>query len=154
MTIIAGLAAMGACRKKKGPADVDTAKPDSSLLSQLNMSALVNTVEWKTDSAYSYKVVNSGGDTSIFNLMVIATQEKDNQRSTINISITDFKGKGTYKIDPPINTATYYSGNIRHYASTGNFVVVTDTGSLYKGTFNFVADTVSVIDGKFSIAKP
>lgn len=148
------LVATVACKKNKGPADGDTAKPDTSLLSQLKMTAKINNVEWQTDSAYSYRVKNSGADTSQYNLMLVGTKTSSSDYSTININITDYKGKGVYKIEPPINTITYYNNNIRHYASSGTFTVASVTDNLLSGTFSFVADTVTVKEGEFTVAKP
>lgn len=151
---VAGVVVAGACKKKPGPADVPTAKPDTSLAAQITMSAIINARPWKTDSSYSYKVQNSANDTLSYNLMIVATRVENNEVSTINLTINDFKGKGSYTINPPINTATYYNGNIRHYALSGNITITADTSRLLSGTFTFVADTVTVLDGQFKVAQP
>ncbi len=152
--IIFIIAATGACRKKRGPANVDSIKQDNSIDSLLVMSALVNGIQWKTDSAYSYKVKNSANDTTTFSLLLSATQLKDGVASTITFNITDFKGPGNYNINPPVNTAAYYLGNIRHYGSAGTFSVLADTGGVLSGSFSFVADTVSIVNGSFTVAVP
>lgn len=144
----------GACKKKPGPIDVPSAKPDTSIAAQITMSALINARQWKTDSSYSYRVRNSANDTLSYNLMIVATRIANNEISTINLCINDFKGKGSYPINPPVNTATYYNGNMRHYALSGNITITADTGRLFSGTFSFGADTVNVLDGRFKVAQP
>lgn len=149
--VFSGLA-FYSCRKAKGPIDVPSIKQDSSLSAQLAMSALVNGANWKTDSAYSYKITRTDNDTAVWDLMVTATQRKTSAPSTITFSINNFRGVGEYKINPPFVTATYYNGNTRHFASSGTISVQADTASLLSGVFNFVADTVSIVDGKFKVA--
>ncbi len=141
-----------ACRKAKGPSDVPSIKPDSSLAAQLSMSALVNGATWKTDSAYSYKIERMDNDTAVWELMITATQRRGGLASTITFNINDFKGVGAYKVSPPSVTATYYNGNIRHFSSSGTITIQSDTSNLLSGVFNFVADTVSIVDGKFKVA--
>ncbi len=142
------------CKKNKGPKDVQSAQPDNGIDSILTMKALINGVDWSTDSAYSYKVKNSGNDTGIINLMVIATQNRNDTVSTITFTITGYEGVKEYIINPPTNTATYYSGNQRHYATSGSFDVKSDSGNILSGTFNFVADTIAATKGTFKVALP
>ena len=142
------------CRKASGPADVRSAQQDNSIDSLLLMTASVNGVEWLTDSAYSYKVKKSNNDSASFNLKISATQIKNSQVSTITFDIADFSGVNEYPVNPPWNTATYYIGNVRHFATSGTIVVSSDTGNILSGTFNFVADTITVTNGTFNVALP
>lgn len=142
-----------ACRKAKGPANVGSVKP-KKLDSTVHMYATVNGAEWKTDSAYGYNVRNSGNDTGISNLLITATKYTSGI-STIKFNITRYTGLGTYTINPPVNTATYYdANNMRHFATAGTIVFATDTAYALRGTFSFTADTVSVINGEFDVALP
>lgn len=140
------------CRKVKGPANVPSLQQDTSLSGQLSMSALVNGATWKTDSAYSYKISRMDNDTTVWDLMITATQRRGGQPSTITFNISNFKGVGEYKVNPPNVTAIYYNGNIRHFSMAGAINIQSDTSSLLSGVFNFVADTVSIVDGKFKVA--
>ncbi len=148
--IVAG----SACKKNKGLQNVDSIQQDNSIDSLLLMTATINGKPWQTDSAYSYKVKNSGNDTGSINLMISATRIKNDTASTIVFNITGFKGVQEYAINPPTNTATYYAGTQRHFATSGVFTVKTDTGNVLKGTFSFTADTISVTSGTFSVALP
>lgn len=153
--MVAGIAT-GSCKKRTGPPDVQPAQPDTSLAAQITMSAVINAEPWKTDSSYSYKILNSGNDSNSYNVLIQAIRVANGEVSTIKLNITDFKGKGTYPVNPPVTTATYYNGNNRHYALTGNINITADTGRLLSGTFNFTADngTITVLDGQFKVALP
>jgi hypothetical protein len=142
------------CRKAKGPSNIKSAQPDNSIDSLLNMVADINGVRWETDSAYSYRVKNSGNDSNVINLMVIATQKSDSVTSTMKFNISNFTGMGNYPILPPANTITYYKGNIRYFATSGVFTVIKDSGGVMSGTFNFIADTITVTNGTFTLALP
>lgn len=154
--IVIGLVLMAAfsCKKAKGPADVPSAQQNNSLDSATLMSATVNGVSWKTDSAFSYRVKASTNDSDVMNLQVIATGDAGGSSSTIVINITDYKGVKSYPIDPPQNNATYYWNNRRFYATSGTFNVLKDSGNIISGTFNFIADTVVVTKGTFALAAP
>jgi hypothetical protein len=92
---------IAACKKNKGPASVPSAQPDNGVDSLLSMTAVINGVDWKTDSAYSYKIKNSGNDSGVINLMIVATQTKNDTVSTITFNLTDYTGIKDYAIDPP-----------------------------------------------------
>ncbi len=141
------------CKKASGPADVKSAE-QNNIDSLLVMKALVNGAEWYTDSAYSYKVKKSDNDTDAFNLKIVATQIVDSNVTTIAFDIANFRGIGEYPVNPPWNTAIFYKGNERHFASSGIFIVSSDTSSVLSGQFNFVADTINVANGTFSVALP
>ncbi len=142
------------CRKAKGPSNTKSAQPDNSIDSLLNMTADVNGVRWETDSAYSYRVKSSGNDSNLINLMVIATNKNDSPTTTMKVNISNFTGVGNYAILPPANTITFYLGSIRHFATSGVFTVIKDTGGVMSGTYNFIADTIIVTNGTFTLALP
>ncbi len=144
-----------ACKKAKGPANTKSVQPRNNLDSTVEMSATINGANWKTDSAYGYSVRYSGNDSNYTNLMITATKHDSVGPTTIKFSITRFEGPKTYPINPPVNTATYYdANNMRHYATSGSIVVVSDTAYALRGTFSFTADTVSVANGLFDVALP
>ncbi len=142
------------CRKAKGPSNTKSAQPDNSIDSLLNMTADINGVRWETDSAYSYRVKSSGNDSNLINLMVIATKKNDSVTSTMKFNISNFTGVGNYSILPPANTITYYLGSIRYFATSGVFTVIKDSGGVMSGTYNFIADTIVVTNGTFTLALP
>jgi hypothetical protein len=143
-----------ACKKNRGPADGNSVQPNNHLDSMVSMSATINGQAWQTDSAFGSYVQQSGNDSGVVNLMITATREKNGSASTILFNITNFSGPTTYTINPPVNTATYYQGNTRYYATSGQIVVTNDTGVAIIGTFNFVADTVTITNGVFNVALP
>jgi len=143
-----------ACKKTKGPADVKSAQQDNSLDSPTLMSATVNGVGWKTDSAFSYRVNTSTNDTETVNLMVSATNYGGSSPTTIVIHISGYQGVRSYAIEPPENNATYYANNRRFYATSGSFNVLKDSANIITGTFSFIADTVVVTKGNFSLVSP
>jgi hypothetical protein len=142
------------CRKTKGPASVPSVQPNNGVDSLINMSALVNTRQWQTDSAYSYKVKNSANDSTVINLLIVATQWGPSDTSTITININNYTGPATYNVNPPINAIYYYARNVRHIATSGSFKVESDTGQLLRGTFSFVADSIKVTNGSYKVALP
>jgi len=146
--------AAGACKKAKGPANGKSVQPNNNLDSNVLMTAVINAVKWRSDSAFGYLVKTSGNDSGRANLMITATQKSTNNPTTITLIINNFTGPNTYSINPPVNTATYYIGNNRHYAILGKVIITSDTAYALKGTFNFVADTISVTNGVFNVARP
>ena len=142
-----------ACKKTKGPANGKSVQPNNNLDSTVSMSALINGINWQTDSAFGYNVKHSGNDSGMVNLMITATN-KNKGVSTITINITNYNGPNTYAVNPPLNTATYYIGNYRHYASHGQIIIGSDTAYALKGTFTFIADTITVANGVFNVALP
>jgi len=142
------------CRKAKGPSNIKSAQTDNSIDSLLNMTADINGKRWETDSAYSYRVKNSGNDSNVINLMVIATRKTNSITSTLKFNITNFTGIGNYPILPPMHTATYYYGSMRYFATSGMFTVIKDSGGVMSGSYNFIADTINVTNGTFVLALP
>ncbi len=142
-----------ACKKRSGPANGNSVQPDNGLDSLVSMSASISGRSFSTDSVYGY-LVKHIGDTARINLLITGSQHRNDTASTISFTITDYAGIGTYPINPPYISATYYVGNIRHYATSGQIVVTSDTQYGVIGTFSFVADSTNVTDGKFNAAKP
>ena len=145
-----------ACKKATGPANGKSVQPKNNVDSTVSVSAIINGSGWQTDSAYGYNVKHSGNDSGVSDLMITATStdKKTNVVSTITFNISNYSGPREYKITPPYNTATYYIGNMRHFALLGSFVVATDTAYALRGSFSFVADTFTVSQGVFDVALP
>ena len=143
-----------ACKKAKGPVNGPSVQPNNNLDSLVSIKATINGFEWQTDSAYGYTVKHSGNDSGVSNLMITASNTNNGQVSAMTFNITNFTGPKSYTINPPINTAAYYLGNIRHYATHGIIVVTSDTAYALKGTFYFTADTITVSNGEFNVALP
>jgi hypothetical protein len=142
-----------ACKKSSSPVTGNSVKqkdPDSTVF----ISATINGGNWQTDSAFGYKVKYSGNDSSTSNLLINATRTNNGGSTTISFNVTRFNGPGTYPVNPPLVTATYYVGTQRHFATTGNIVVMSDTAYALRGTFSFRADTITVDNGKFDVALP
>jgi hypothetical protein len=144
---------LAACSKVHGPANGNSIQANNHQDSLVFMSAIVNGLDWRTDSAFGYSIRNSANDSTVFTLEVTATQMKNGQASTIQFDIPRFTGPSTYNINPPLITASYYEGTTRNYATSGT-ITVTDTSyfSLI-GNFNFSTGTVNVT-GQFNVAKP
>lgn len=156
------LFAFAACKKVSGPANGNSIQPNNKIDSTVSMAALVNGIKWQTDSAFGYFIRNSGNDSGVQNLLILATKYGSNNNiTTINFNIANFTGANTYQINPPLNTATYYVGNNRYYADSGQITITVntlivngDTGASLTGTFSFNADTIKVINGVYNIAEP
>jgi len=142
------------CSKAKGPADGKSVQVNNHLDSTVSLSALINGTNWQTDSAYGYKVNSSGNDSGVVNLVITASKRNGGVASTISFNITRYSGANTYTIAPPVNTAAYYIGSERHFATSGQLVVTTDTGVALLGNFYFTADSFNVEQGVFNVARP
>jgi hypothetical protein len=143
-----------ACKKVKGPANGKSVQPNNHLDSTVAINASINGAPWQTDSAYGYNVKYSGNDSGVSNLMITATNYTTNPRSTITFNITKYAGLQVYTVSPPINAATYFIGNSRHFATKGTITFTSDTAYSLKGTFSFTADTFTVTGGVFNVAIP
>ena len=153
--------AFAACKKASGPANGKSIQPNNNIDSTVTFNAMINNVSWQTDSAYSAFVKNSGNDSGIVNLNITATKYGDSIPSTIIFYISNYTGASTYTINPPLNTAAYYIGSNRYFATSGQVIIAVnqlivrgDTGYSLTGTFNFVADTFTVSGGTFNVAEP
>ena len=143
-----------ACNKASGPADGPSIQPNNKLDTLESMSATINGQAWQTDSAFGAYVQQSDNDSGVVNLEINATQKKNGVVSTFVFNITNFSGPETYLINPPVNTATYYVGSQRYFATSGTIVVTSDTGYAIIGYFNFIAGTDTVTNGIFNVALP
>lgn len=120
----------------------------------VSIAALINGENWQTDSAYCYKVGYSGNDTGKVNLLITASKRVSGNTSTIEFKLTNYYGPGSYAINPPLNTATYYIGNQRHFATSGEMIINTDTAYALIGIFYFTADSINVEQGIFNVTRP
>lgn len=146
---------MLACAKVSGPANGNSVQPNNRLDSTISVSALINGQQWQTDSAYSYRVVPSNNDSGKYNLLITATKNVSfGGPSTFTLIISNYAGPNTYPINPPVNTATYYAGAERHFATSGEIVVASDSPYAVIGTFNFIADSTHIEYGAFNVPVP
>lgn len=163
--LLSAIIAVSACKKASGPPNVKSAQVNNTLDSSVYMSAMINGFLWVTDSAFGYQVKSSANDSGASSLMVTATRIKGDSISTITFQISQYTGDGTYAIDPPYTSLSYYVGNTRYFATNGeivinpnkiNSLVATGNGGdlSLSGTFSFVADSLEVWGGNFYIARP
>jgi hypothetical protein len=141
-----------ACKKVKGPANGKSVQPNNNRDSTVAITATINGAAWTTDSVFAYLQPYSGNDSGAYSLMINAVNYASN--TTMTFYITNYTGPNTYAITPPYNTATYYVGNKRNYASAGQIIIASDTAYALKGSFNFIADTVTVNSGTFNASAP
>ena len=142
-----------ACKKSENPAMGVSVQPNNKLDTLVAMNAKVNGVNWQTDSVNGYNVLYTN-DSGRLNLFITATQKQGDTSTTISFTLTNYLGPATYTVSPPLNSAAYYVGNTRHMATSGQVVVVTDTNYAITGTFNFIADSITVTQGVFNVEKP
>jgi hypothetical protein len=151
LAIVCGLS----CSKVKGPANAPSYPVNNHLDSTVHIKATVNGYQWQTLSAYGYTVKNSANDSSVSNLMINAYYTNAaGQPTSMTFNITKYSGPNTYTINPPNNTATYYLGSVRHYATHGVLTIDSDTAYALRGSFYFTADTITVSNGEFDVALP
>ena len=146
--------AFTACKKAPGPANGHSISPNNNLDSMVSVSVLIDSQKWQTDSAFAYLIQTSGNDSLITGLMINCVKTTGNTARSINFYITNFSGPGIYLINPPYNTATYYVGTARNYATLGQIVITSDTAYSLIGTFNFIAGTDTISNGVFNVAMP
>jgi hypothetical protein len=152
------LTLFAACKKASGPANGKSVQPDNTRDSLVNMAAIINGVAWKTDSAFGSYISHSGNDTLV-NLVISATRHTNDSlgittNSTITFNITNYSGPSSYTINPPLNTAVYYVGNERHFATSGVINITNDSGYSLLANFSFTADTIMVTNGSFDVSLP
>ena len=145
--------ALGSCKKASGPADKPSVQPDNNRDSLVDITAVINGANWGTKAVYGYNI-KSATDSGRISLMITGTQTNNDTVSTLSFTIGNYTGPATYTIDPPANAATYYKGTERHFATSGQVIVLSDSAYAITGTFNFTADTINVTNGVFNIAKP
>ncbi len=145
----------GACTKNSGPANGNSVQPNNKLDTLVFMSANINGHRFKTDSAYGYNVKQLNNDSvQTLNLLITASTAKSDSVSSISITVNNFTGPNTYPINPPGVSATWYLNNARHYATSGQVVILSDTSYALIGNFNFVADSIVVANGAFNVLMP
>jgi hypothetical protein len=142
-----------ACKKKAKSNFGYSVKPVKGLDTLISAGAKINGQAWQTDSVIAY-ISKSPGDSTKINLMVTATLKQNSSASTISFNVNNYTGINTYTVDPPYVSATYYLGNYRHYSGTGQVVISSDDSFGITGTFNFIADSTTVSEGKFNAAHP
>jgi hypothetical protein len=143
------------CSKAKGPANAKSAQQNNNRDSTVTMYATINGEQWKTDSAFGYNVQFSGNDTGIIDLLITATLHEPTLNSTIRFTISNFSGPNIYPVNPPYVTASYYRGSTRYFATSGQIIITTAVNPYaLTGNFDFVADSITVTDGYFDVAKP
>ena len=147
--------AMGSCTKNAGPANGNSVQPNNKLDTLVFMSANINGHLFKTDSAFGYNVKQLNNDSvQALNLLINASITKADSVSSISITVNNFTGPNTYVINPPNVSATWYLNNARHFATSGQIVILSDTAYALIGNFNFVADSIVVANGAFNVLMP
>jgi hypothetical protein len=116
--------------------------------------ATINGEIWKADSAFGTFIKGSGNDSGMVNLMIEAVKSGADTSRTILLNVTNYTTPGTFAIAPPYYTATYYLNNTRHYATSGQITITSKLPGSMTGTFNFVADSITVTDGAFNVSMP
>lgn len=142
-----------ACKKQADPLDLPSIQPNNSLDTLIGMSAMVNGKSWQTNSVIAYNV-SYAYDSNKVNLLVNATSKTNDTSTTISFTLSNFTGANTYTISPAAISATYYSGTQRHYATSGQIIVTSVANYAIIGTFNFVADSITVTQGVFNVETP
>lgn len=153
VSILICLVAYGACKKAKGPANGKSVQPNNNLDSLVFMTAAINGNSWTADSVFGYRVKSSGNDSGISNLMITALRKDNGHPTTINFVVSNYKGVAKYIVNPPVVTATYYEGTVRHYATYGDVNIISNSDYSLIGNFYFIADSISV-SGDFNVAMP
>ncbi len=110
--------------------------PDSTVI----MYATLDSAVWQADSV-SGLLIPIGNDSGHYNLSI--TAKKAANSTVMNLYIGHYNGMGTYTINPPSVTATFYSGGKRHYALSGTIAISNDSTADMQGTYNFIADSAS-----------
>jgi hypothetical protein len=128
---------------------------NNNLDTLVSMYALINKQAWRTDSAFGYLVHTSTNDSGKQNLTITATQtDNAGVASTIVLNITNYSGPGTFEVNPPLYSASFYWNNMRHQAKSGQIVITESSPYGMIGTFYFAADTFNILNGTFNVAQP
>ncbi|MES2703458.1 MAG: DUF6252 family protein [Bacteroidota bacterium] len=154
LSIPAALLWCTACKKSSSLASGTSVQQNNNADSFVTLTAKINGTSWKADSVYAYSVRSSANDSGVVSLMITAVKKNSGTPQTLILNITNYRAPLTYPINPPVNTATYYIGNARHYATTGEIVVTSRVDRSLKGTFHFTADSISVESGEFNVYLP
>ena len=141
------------CKKKHSTVDKHSVRPPKSLDTLIGLTAKVNGIPYQTDSVVGYKV-NYSSDSGKFDRLVRATVMQGNSANIISFIVNNYSGLNTYYVSPPYNSATYYSGSLRYFASSGTITVTSDSDYGIIGNFSFTADTITVTEGVFNVEQP
>ncbi|NCX96736.1 MAG: hypothetical protein EBX41_10130, partial [Chitinophagia bacterium] len=141
------LCALVACKKRSGGSDKPSVKPTVPYDSLINMVANINATRWTTDSVKGYRIIYAH-DSARYGIQITGTQYAGDSTSTMTLYITDYKGKDTYNVSPPENTATLYQNGKRYFADTGKIIITADSPSYIGGAFFFIIDSLNVTDGE------
>lgn len=142
-----------ACHKNSGPVNGNSVQPNNKLDTLVSFTADINGKVWHTDSADAY-LVKYSNDSGVVNITINATKNAKDTLITITLNLTNFTGPGTYSVTPPVNAATYYFNQSRHYASSGIVHIISDSSYALIGTFSIIADTDTITNGVFNVAMP
>ena len=127
---------------------VSACKKSSTTTTGLIMSAVVDNKAWKSSNSQVTLDKTNG-----LHLVINA----DSASTRMTLSIANYYGEGTYVIADSGNTASYTDhGNTLHKATSGQIVIkkASTNGTTlnnFKGTFEFLADTVQVTTGAFDV---
>jgi hypothetical protein len=154
LLIVVVLLAFAACKKATDSNLGVSIQPNNSLDSTVFLNANINGVQWNADSVFANTVRASGNDSGVINLLITAEKKDADSPKTVVLTITNFLGRGKYDIVPPANTATYYLGNNRHYATSGSITITSWANSSLTGNYEFVADSITVTSGSFNVVLP
>lgn len=146
--LLIGACGYTACKKSDTAAPVVVPPVDTIVI---YMSASINGSTWNSSSSYGTTIVASGGGSSQSNLTIIGKTKVNSVGSEISLLLSNYTGVGTYTIAPPFITATYYTGNQRHYATSGQVTITKDSSTYLMGTFDFTSDTTHVANGQFTV---
>jgi len=132
--------------KKSAPIVTDTIDPYPRFF-----TAQINGVPWVADSCIG-NIIEYPNDSGKYNLTFTATKIVNGVGTEMDMFVTNFTGVGSYNINPPAVTATYYVNTVRHYATSGSInITLDDSSDTLNGNFNFVADSLTVDSGAISI---
>ncbi len=137
IAIVLIVSSFGACKKSAGPpAPTPPRVPDSTVI----MYATIDSATWAADSV-SGLLIPFGNDSGHYNLSI--TAKGGGNSSVMNLYITNYTGAGTYNINPPMVSATFYRSSVRHFALSGQVSITNDSLSDLQGVFNFIADSAN-----------
>jgi hypothetical protein len=142
-----------ACKKKASVPSGRSIQPVNNLDSNVSLTAKVDGIQWKADTAYAYKV-KYAGDSGKIDLYISATQTLNDVSTTMSFTIINYTGPKVYAINPPLVATSYYAAGIRHYGISGQVTIATDSNYALIGIFDFLADTTHITEGAFNVAKP
>ncbi len=146
--LLIAVASFAACSKKKSAPPVP-APPPATDSTYLSMSVGSN-FHFTTDSA-TISIISFPNDSGRANATISASQTIAGIGYSISLYITNFTGINSYVIAPPQVSATYYANGVRHFAQSGQIIIATDSNNVLIGSFNFMADSLTVTNGVFNV---